>query len=68
MRQDGDLRRERLGAGDADLRPGMQVDAAVGLAGDACCRRRCTIASVGCPCACASRKAAERVGGLARLA
>ena len=28
------LRRERLGRGDADLRPGVQVDAAVGLLGD----------------------------------
>ena len=32
--QDGDLGRERLGAGDADLGAGVQVDAAVGLAGD----------------------------------
>ena len=28
------LRRERLGGGDADLRAGVQIDAAVGLAGD----------------------------------
>ena len=33
--QDGDLIGERLGAGDADFRAGVQVDAAVGLAGDA---------------------------------
>ena len=32
--QHGDLRRERLGAGDADLGAGVQVDPAVGLAGD----------------------------------
>ena len=34
QRQDGDLGGERLGAGDADLRTGVQVDAAVGFAGD----------------------------------
>ena len=33
--QDGDLVGERLGAGHADLRPRVEVDAAVGLAGDA---------------------------------
>ena len=33
-RQHDALAGERLGAGDADLRPGVQVDAAVGLAGD----------------------------------
>ena len=33
--QDGDLIGERLGAGHADLRTGMQIDAAVGLAGNA---------------------------------
>ena len=34
-RQDRDLIHERLGAGDADLRAGVQIDAAVGFAGDA---------------------------------
>ena len=33
--QHGDLVGERLGAGDADFRAGVQIDAAVGLAGDA---------------------------------
>src|SRR5262249_5446647 len=32
--QDRDLRGERLGAGNADLGSGVQVDSAVGLAGD----------------------------------
>ena len=32
--QHGHLRRERLGAGDADLGAGVEIDAAVGLAGD----------------------------------
>ena len=33
--QDGHLCGERLGAGDADFRAGVQINAAVGLAGDA---------------------------------
>ena len=34
MASDSALRRERLGRGHADFRPGVQINAAVGLAGD----------------------------------
>ena len=57
--QRDELRRERLGRGDADLRPGVRVDGAVGFArrhaaddvADRDAARR--------PCACASRSAAS---------
>ena len=67
QRQDGDLGRERLGAGDADLGAGVEVDAAVGLAGDRAAdgvddRQRRVPPPLGLA------EGAERVGGLARLA
>ena len=64
--QDRDLRGERLGAGDADLRPGVQVDAAVGLAGD---RAADDVADGQRPVPLPFRLAqgGQRVGRLARL-
>ena len=65
--QDGHLRRERLGAGDAHLGPGVEVDAAVGLAGDGAADgvddRQGRV-----PAALGLAQGAEGVGGLARLA
>ena len=67
MRQHGDLRREGLRAGDADLGPGVEVDAAVGLAGD----RRADDVADGqrrMPPPLRLAEGPERVGRLARLA
>ncbi len=65
--QHGHLRRERLGAGDADLGAGVEVDAAVGLAGDRAADgvddRQGRVAA---PLGLAQR--AQGVGRLARLA
>ena len=66
-RQHDHLGRERLGAGDADLGPGVQVDAAVGLAGDRAAdgvddRQRGMAPPLGLA------EGAQRVGRLARLA
>ena len=65
--QHGDLGRERLGAGDADLGAGMEVDPAVGLAGDRAADgvddRQGRV-----PAALGLAEGAQRVGGLARLA
>ena len=59
QRQHGDLRRERLGGGDADLGPGVQVDAAVGLAGDGAADDVARCRASGGPCASHSRRAAS---------
>ena len=64
--QHGHLVGERLGAGDADLGAGVEVDAAVGLAGDAAAddvaqrQRRM-------PLALRFAQGGQRVGRLARL-
>ena len=65
--QHRDLGRERLGAGDADLGAGVEVDAAVGLAGDRAAdgvddRQSRMPSTLG------FSQGAERVGRLARLA
>ena len=65
--QDGDLGRERLGAGDADLGAGVQVDPAVGLAGDGAAHRvHDRQGGMSPPPRLA--ECAQRVGGLSRLA
>ena len=64
--QDGDLVGEGLGASDADLRPGVQVDAAVGFPGDAAAHHVAQ-GQGRMPLPLALAQGSQRVGCLARL-
>ena len=57
--QRDELRRERLGRGDADLRAGVRVDRCRRPRASPCCRRRCRWRGCARPSACASRSAAS---------
>ena len=67
QREDGDLRSERFGRGDADLRPGVHVNAAVALAGDGA-GDVVANAEGAVPLALALAQGGQGVGGFAALA